>query len=238
MVTCIRNIAINIFAIFILDKQKRRKFRSSFKKKDLLKEQIKKLILNPNQYFFDYFRKKLGISGIYVYDHQINEMLAHNALSRQYCNFILNNKDYIGYKRYCNICGFRFEKFLTLNPIRPREGRCPVCRSVERHRHLYVFIQSIYPFLEGKKILHFAAEPIFKNIFKESGAEYYDADIVKGRASYQIDMTDIHYEDNFFDYIFANHVLEHIPDDRLAMSELFRVLKRGGGSLSISASKV
>jgi len=42
-------------------------------------------------------------------------------------------------------------------------------------------------------------------------------------------ITDLNiYEDNKFDIILCSHVLEHIVDDRKAISELFRVLKRGG----------
>lgn len=194
----------------------------------MLKNKIKKLIYKPNLYFFDYFRKKLGISKIYIKNSQLKKFKSCSPYSSKYWNFIVKNKDFLGSKRYCNICGYRFEKFITVSNVRPREAQCPVCGSLERHRHLNIFIQSIYPFLEGKKILHFAAESFFKNLFKESGADYYDADIVKGRASYQVDMTDMHFENNTFDYIFASHVLEHIPNDHLAMSELFRVLKRGG----------
>jgi ubiquinone/menaquinone biosynthesis C-methylase UbiE len=33
------------------------------------------------------------------------------------------------------------------------------------------------------------------------------------------------FEDNQYDVILCNHVLEHIPDDTKAMQELYRVLK-------------
>lgn len=44
----------------------------------------------------------------------------------------------------------------------------------------------------------------------------------------KINITDINFENNHFDFIIYSHVLEHIRDDRKAMSELFRVLKLGG----------
>jgi len=46
-----------------------------------------------------------------------------------------------------------------------------------------------------------------------------------------VDITDIPYEDNMFDFIMCTHVLEHIPDDNKAMEELYRVLKEGGRAL-------
>jgi SAM-dependent methyltransferase len=38
-------------------------------------------------------------------------------------------------------------------------------------------------------------------------------------------------DDNRFDLVFCNHVLEHIPDDRKAMIEIYRVLKPGGTAI-------
>jgi ubiquinone/menaquinone biosynthesis C-methylase UbiE len=34
--------------------------------------------------------------------------------------------------------------------------------------------------------------------------------------------------DNEFDVVICNHVLEHVPDDRKAIREIFRILKHGG----------
>lgn len=42
------------------------------------------------------------------------------------------------------------------------------------------------------------------------------------------DITDYPTVDNAFDVIFFNHVLEHIPDDERALSEVYRILKPGG----------
>ncbi len=67
-----------------------------------------------------------------------------------------------------------------------------------------------------------------KALFLQSQAEYYDADIVPGKATYQADITDIPFDDDWFDYVVCFHVLEHIPDDLKAMRELHRVLKPHG----------
>ncbi|MDL2272469.1 methyltransferase domain-containing protein [Desulfovibrio sp. OttesenSCG-928-I05] len=149
------------------------------------------------------------------------------SLTAQYLFKLFKMPDFFGVNRYCNICGFRFAKFATTGLI-PREARCPVCESLERHRHLYIHLLPLLPFLKGKRVLHFAPEKIIKDFFTHSDAEYFDVDIEKGRASYQIDITRIDFEDNFFDYCIAIHVLEHIVDDAKAFSELYRVLKPGG----------
>lgn len=132
-----------------------------------------------------------------------------------------------GTSRYCNICGYRFSRFFSFG-VKPREAKCPLCGSLERHRHLYIHIASLFPFLRNKSILHFAPESILKEIFLASGAQYFDADINPQKATYQIDITNILFDDKRFDYIFCIHVLEHIPDDLKAMRELYRVLKPGG----------
>lgn len=150
---------------------------------------------------------------------------------KSYLYTMYKNPDFFGIDRYCNICGYRFSKFEKIGwstHTPKREARCPLCGSLERHRHLYIHILSLYPFLKNKNILHFAPEPILKNLFIESGANYFDADLNSDLAKYKIDITNIDFNDNFFDYIFCIHVLEHIQDDNKAMSELFRVLKPGG----------
>lgn len=38
----------------------------------------------------------------------------------------------------------------------------------------------------------------------------------------------IPFKDNTFDYVSANHILEHIPDDTAALHEIYRVIKKGG----------
>jgi len=56
----------------------------------------------------------------------------------------------------------------------------------------------------------------------------------------KMDITEIHHADETFDVIYCSHVLEHVPDDRRAMQEFYRVLKYGGWAIlnvPISASQ-
>ncbi len=46
-----------------------------------------------------------------------------------------------------------------------------------------------------------------------------------------MDIMDIKFNENTFDLVLCNHVLEHIPDDIAAMKELYRVLKPNGTAI-------
>lgn len=58
--------------------------------------------------------------------------------------------------------------------------------------------------------------------------EYTSADLFSPIVDVKADILDLPFEDNTYDVIICNHVLEHIVDDRKAMSELYRVMKSGG----------
>jgi len=61
--------------------------------------------------------------------------------------------------------------------------------------------------------------------------KYINGDLNPLVADRKIDITDISFGNDYFDFIICNHVLEHIQDDRKAMSELFRVLKPSGEAI-------
>jgi SAM-dependent methyltransferase len=113
--------------------------------------------------------------------------------------------------------------------VEEKEVECPRCRSHPRHRKLWVYLSRHTKFFKLKNLyfLHIAPEGCLKEKFKKLFDNYLTADI-SGHAMVQMDITDIKYPDNSFDIIMCNHVLEHIPDDIKAMSELYHVLKKGG----------
>jgi SAM-dependent methyltransferase len=79
------------------------------------------------------------------------------------------------------------------------------------------------------KVLHFAPEQEFyKRFKKQTNIEYTTTDLLSPLADVKADICNLPFEDNAYDIIFCNHVLEHIPDDTKAMQELFRVLKPDG----------
>ena len=106
----------------------------------------------------------------------------------------------------------------------------PSTLSLERHRLLWLYLKNETDFFTSeKKVLHFAPEQAFYKRFKNmSNLEYITTDLESPLADVKADICDLPFEDNAFDVILCNHVLEHIPNDTKAMNELRRVLKPGG----------
>jgi SAM-dependent methyltransferase len=66
---------------------------------------------------------------------------------------------------------------------------------------------------------------------RDTAANYTSADIEPGHAMVEADLTALPFPDESFDLVVCSHVLEHVPDDRTAMRELFRVLRPGAVAL-------
>jgi SAM-dependent methyltransferase len=123
-----------------------------------------------------------------------------------------------------------FRKFLPYGYENQRENvLSPSTLSLERHRLLWLYLKNETDFFTTKKkVLHMAPEQCFVNRFKDLGHEYITADLNSPIADIRANITDLPFEENTFDIIFCNHVLEHIQDDTKAMKELYRVMKKGG----------
>jgi len=66
---------------------------------------------------------------------------------------------------------------------------------------------------------------------EKKGLNYLTADLNSPLANIKMDIRNINFPSKYFDAIICNHVLEHIEDDRKAMSELYRVLKPNGWAI-------
>lgn len=74
-----------------------------------------------------------------------------------------------------------------------------------------------------------APEQCFLKRFKQlRHLDIITADLYSPIVDIKADICDLPFDDDAFDIIFCNHVLEHIQDDNKAMQELYRVLKPGG----------
>lgn len=129
------------------------------------------------------------------------------------------------------IDGKSFKKFLPYGYGTSRENvLSPSTLSLERHRLLWLYLQNETNFFEAPaNVLHVAPEQAFyKRFRKMDNLTYTTTDLHSPLADVKADICNLPFENNSFDIIFCNHVLEHIPNDTKAMQELYRVLKKGG----------
>lgn len=129
--------------------------------------------------------------------------------------------------RTCPICGYT-GMFISVGHPPRWDARCPQCGSRERHRLMHLWVHDGGgDRLASKRILHFAPEKAV--VRRMQGNPLYEtADLHQPGVTHQVDITRTGLPDAAYDVVIANHVLEHIDDDRAAMRELFRLLKPGG----------
>ena len=136
---------------------------------------------------------------------------------------------------------FSLADFETLNV---EEYQCPKCGASDRERLYALFIRKRFPKRgltdSGQvfRILDFApAKPLadFLREWFQSGvqpSEYRSADLLMEGVDDRVDVMDLGvYPDCSWDLILCSHLLEHVPDDRRAMRELFRILRPGGSAI-------
>lgn len=135
---------------------------------------------------------------------------------------------YLGNNFLCPICNKSFRRFLSKGSR--TNATCPFCLSLERNRVLFFYLQKELKLFQKSNctLLHFAPEPCLKNEIKKSKIDYYDGDINPSYATHVLDITNINFSNDHFDYIICSHVLAHVPNQSLALNELYRVLKPNG----------
>lgn len=157
---------------------------------------------------------------------------------------------YLGFRYYCNCCGSHIRRFWAggedLPPILENkiigagyrdQDYCPVCKSTYRHRLVWLYLSNLKIWDKPLSVLHIAPEEmISRKLSKIKHLKYITGDTNPDRYRHyaraiRLDITQIPFENDTFDVIICNHVLEHIPDDRQAMSEIYRILKPEGFAL-------
>lgn len=147
-------------------------------------------------------------------------------VARPFIAFLLKGNDYTD-----PIDGRSFKSFLPYGYGQQRNNvLSPSTLSLERHRLLWLYLKNETDFFtKQQKVLHFAPEQAFyKRFRKMKNLDYTTTDLESPLADIKADICNLPFQDDEFDVIFCNHVLEHIPDDTKAMQELFRVLKPNG----------
>jgi len=150
----------------------------------------------------------------------------------------------------CNCCGAVYSRFIPDHPVAENNTAikanhviagygenilCPACLSTARERLIIAVLNNDIK-LSGKKILHLSPEKNLYNFIKVNN-EVITADIQPlwykkiDSAIKAEDATQFSFNDHSFDVVIANHIMEHIPNDRKALAEIYRVLKPGGRAI-------
>ena len=140
---------------------------------------------------------------------------------------------YTGNNVECPICRKSFKKFFPYGREARDNALCTNCLSLERHRLIYLYLdRETSIFKKNTQLLHIAPEACLINIFKMSDKiKYTTADLDSPLADIKMDIHNMPFDDNCFDFIMCNHVLEHVENDIKALSEIKRVLKKGGRAI-------
>lgn len=129
----------------------------------------------------------------------------------------------------CPCCGAQYRDFA---PFRGPDRACWRCGSLERDRLLWLFFERNPELLApGIRILHVAPEAPLRPRLERVAGSYVSGDLTGTFGDEIIDITRRPFGDRSFDAVICNHVLEHVSDDRAAMSELRRVLAAGGWAI-------
>jgi SAM-dependent methyltransferase len=110
---------------------------------------------------------------------------------------------------------------------------CPVCGASDRDRLYALFLASERTDSRDARqgvLLDLAPSlELARFILRSHKFHYRSADLLMDGVDDRVDVQAMRcYTDNRFDCFLCSHVLEHVPDDRRAMRELYRILKPGG----------
>jgi SAM-dependent methyltransferase len=161
---------------------------------------------------------------------------------RYYPELILS----LGSRLECPFCHWHFRRFRPAGfdyPVLKEkqvvgasyhvDDVCPRCMSNARERLVYFYLKEETTILtEPLTVLHVAPEPNIARLLNEQpNLKYVTADLFEPNTMTRLDVMKLPFAVNTFDAIICNHVLEHVSDDRAAMSQIHRVLKPGGWAL-------
>jgi SAM-dependent methyltransferase len=160
---------------------------------------------------------------------------------------------YLGTEYRCPVCDTGLRAFRPMwksywrdvkiyQPVHPAESMetlnlaaftCPRCDAFDRERLIAIYLETAFAGFDRNRtyqLLEFApGDALHKKLKSYPFIAYRSADLSRKAVDERVDMTDMAGQaDGSLDIVLCSHILEHIPDDRKAMREMRRVLKRDG----------
>ncbi len=151
--------------------------------------------------------------------------------------FAVRGVVYAGTRYRCPCCNRSFRSFSGQHGVlsTTTDGYCPRCNAKARHRRIWLHLQSHTELASHTtRLLEIAPWWSFARRFQEMpNIEYTGLDLEpRGPHVTDIgDVVDMPFDASSYDTVICVHVLEHVDDDRAAISEIHRVLRPGGWAL-------
>jgi SAM-dependent methyltransferase len=162
-------------------------------------------------------------------------------------------------KHHCNVCDQRVGHFLPLSAVHPgtvanmlkhgfcheletanfQEYSCPFCGATDHDRLYALYLDELLAKQRGSggiRIVDFAPvrclSAYIRRKLQNHPGTYRTADLFMPNVDDKVDLMDLRiYRAGQFDFFVCSHVLEHVPDDRKALRELFRITSPGGSGI-------
>jgi SAM-dependent methyltransferase len=163
---------------------------------------------------------------------------------------------YLGNEYQCPVCGVGLRAFKPMwksywrdaakfGPVHPASKMetlnleaftCPRCDAFDRERLMAIYLEKVFATFDPNRayrLIEFApGDALHKKLRRYPFIAYRSADLTRKTVDDNVDLTQMaRYGDASIDIILCSHVLEHVPDDRQAMSEIRRVLRADGFAL-------
>ena len=167
---------------------------------------------------------------------------------------VINKFSFLPKKKQCNICGNQVYDYLPLpdhykknflkygfshtqtgafETIDTDHFFCPDCYSMDRERLYAWYLKKNIVLTTTQSILDFAPSKSLSNWLKKNYAcKYITADLFMEDVDVKTDIEKMDvFKNESFDFVICSHVMEHVSSDIKAMTEIFRVLKKGGSAI-------
>ena len=142
---------------------------------------------------------------------------------------LLGIKYSFGSGRVCSICGWEGSQFLPFGVEQRPDSACPKCGAKERHRLIWEYFVREFLNESHIDVLYFApVDGLETKLKNQKSITVTTTDLIQSGVDVKADITQLPIADESFDVILCSHVLEHVPNDGLALEELYRVLQKNG----------
>jgi len=133
---------------------------------------------------------------------------------------------------YCPICRFSGQ-FLSSDNLSTSYAMCPQCYSLKMHRLLFLYLEQQTDIFHARlRVLDIGPlQYVMETFYALQNLHYSAIDKWPMISDKKMNLTELKIPDATYDCVICMDTLEYLSDDRHAMQELFRILKKGAWAI-------